>query len=111
MGSGQGDGFSKPNFQALLVPKTFGDKAKAAAIAPPSDDPDACPNHANMWSDCGWSTMRPEECTAKGCCWDPTSTRAWCYHRGAIARPTMSMPAKVTSSCSSTHHVHARQGD
>ncbi len=51
---------------------------------------DACPNHHNTWSDCGKGGITPEACRAKGCCWDTTSPRAFCYHKGKLERPTMS---------------------
>ena len=89
--SGQGDGFSIPEFSRTLVQKTLPGTLPPAAPA----DPMACPNPANVWSDCGWAGITPEGCEAKGCCWDPTSTRAWCYHKGTLAKPTMGMVAKI----------------
>ena len=52
---------------------------------------DACPNPRNTWSDCGKGGISEEACRKKGCCWDPTSPKAWCYHKGALQRPTMSL--------------------
>jgi len=40
--------------------------------------------------------VTPEQCEARGCCWDPTSPAAWYYHRGLLLeRPGMSLFAKV----------------
>ena len=64
-------------YQATLVEKTFPHKPQ-------------CPNHHNTWSDCGKGGITPEACRAKGCCWDTTSPRAFCYHKGKLERPTMS---------------------
>ena len=50
----------------------------------------ACPNHHNTWSDCGKGGISEADCLKKGCCWDPKSPRAWCYHKGVIQRPVMS---------------------
>lgn len=91
--SGQGDGFSTPEFARTLVEKTFPGRGGRDAAA--SLDPNACPNPANVWSDCGYAGITAEQCQAKGCCWDPASPRAWCYHRGALKRPSMGMIAKI----------------
>lgn len=94
--SGQGDNFMNADFRATLItPPSH--NAPAVAVAA-----DACPNHANTWSDCGFAGITPEACEAKGCCWDPSSPRAWCYHRGELARPTMSWVAKMKETLRAT---------
>jgi len=86
--SGQGDGFSSPSFAATLYEKP-----------PPDDgtprDPFACPNPGNSWSDCGFSPMTEAQCLERGCCWDPSSNKAWCYHKGPLTRPTLSWAASI----------------
>lgn len=41
-----------------------------------------CPSQATVSLNCGWSGITPEQCTGKGCCWEPSdrSGRNWCYH-------------------------------
>lgn len=60
-----------------------------------ASDPLSCPNRDNTWSDCGFAGITPESCEAKGCCWDPSSPRAWCYHKGTLERPHMGWVAKM----------------
>jgi dolichyl-phosphate-mannose--protein O-mannosyl transferase len=55
-----------------------------------STDPNSCPYRRNNWSDCGTAGITEKQCTEKGCCWDPKSDRAWCYHKGVIERPKLS---------------------
>ena len=83
---------SVPSLLQLMTPPLH--NPNASSLTYPSD-PSACPNHANTWSDCGFAGITPESCEAKGCCWDPSSPRAWCYHRGVVARPYMSWTAKM----------------
>lgn len=49
--SGHGDTFSSAPFKAVLVPSPI----NGGPQPPRPADPDACPNHANAWSDCGFS--------------------------------------------------------
>ena len=60
--------------------------------------PNACPNFDNTWSDCGHAGISEAECLSRGCCWDPTSSRAWCYHLGRLERPTSSTPGFAVGS-------------
>jgi dolichyl-phosphate-mannose--protein O-mannosyl transferase len=58
-------------------------------------DVNACPNRRNAWSDCGKGGISEQECLAKGCCWDPKSEAAWCYHRGRLEVPKLSWFYKI----------------
>jgi hypothetical protein len=58
-------------------------------------DVNACPNRRNMWSDCGRGGISEQECLAKGCCWDPKSRSAWCYHKGRLEVPKLSWFYKI----------------
>lgn len=61
-----------------------------------------CPNRDNVWSDCGHPTITREECEAKGCCYDPTSTQNWCYHVGKLERPKLSFYAQLKETLRAT---------
>eukprot|EP00298_Acanthocystis_sp_HF-20_P017090 c21663_g2_i1.p1 GENE.c21663_g2_i1~~c21663_g2_i1.p1 ORF type:complete len:609 (+),score=201.09 c21663_g2_i1:300-2126(+) len=84
---GQGTGFMNEEFQMSLVPKLSVDGG--------TPDPDACPNHYNAWKDCGWPAITQKECESIGCCYDPTSTRKWCYPKGIVPRTQMSLVNKI----------------
>eukprot|EP00298_Acanthocystis_sp_HF-20_P002316 c12741_g1_i1.p1 GENE.c12741_g1_i1~~c12741_g1_i1.p1 ORF type:complete len:613 (-),score=210.18 c12741_g1_i1:12-1850(-) len=93
--SGQGTGFMEQDYQLTLVPKLSPEQLNVPE--------DACPNHLNALSDCGYGGITQAQCEAKGCCYDPTSPRNWCYHRGKIEFPKMSLPRKIKSVIKSSH--------
>ena len=100
--SGQGDGFMSPEFARTLAAKpAFGAAGRAAAAAALAN-PDMCPNHGNNWSDCGFAAINEAQCLARNCCWDPTSKRAWCYHKGTLTRPTLSYYARMKDTLRAT---------
>lgn len=92
--SGQGDNFMIDEFKRTLRTKPPHGKA-----LPP---PDACPNFENQWSDCGYPGINEQQCLDKGCCWDPESTRAWCYHLGPLERPSMPLWPKIKETLRAT---------
>ena len=62
-----------------------------------TDPATACPNHNNVWADCGRDGVDEETCLARGCCWDVTSSHALCYYKGVVPRPAMSWFAVMVS--------------
>jgi len=97
--SGQGDTFSSPAYAATLYEKP--------PPTPPADyDPYACPNPSNSWSDCGFSPMTEAQCVERGCCWDPTSNKAWCYHKGPRTRPSLGWLWKVADVLRATNALN-----
>lgn len=97
--SGQGDTFSSPAYAATLYEKP--------PPGPRADvDPFACPNPANSWSDCGFSPMTEAQCLERGCCWDPSSNKAWCYHKGPRERPTLGWVWKVADVLRATNALN-----
>jgi hypothetical protein len=98
--SGQGDNFMNEEFRRTLVTPPL--HRPPPGWNTTAVDPNSCPNHANTWSDCGFAGISQESCEAKGCCWDPTSPRAWCYHRGVLAVPHMSWWAKIKETLRAT---------
>ncbi len=87
--SGQGDNFMNDVFKGTLETKP------PAHPKPHLMKPEACPNIINTWSDCGYAGISEQQCLDKGCCWDPTSPRAWCYHLGPLTRPKMAWWPKI----------------
>jgi hypothetical protein len=81
--SGQGDNFMRDEFKGMLESKP------PLNPKPGQLDPHSCPNLVNTWSDCGYAGISEAQCLQKGCCWDPTSSRAWCYHLGEQKKPSM----------------------
>lgn len=84
--SGQGDGFMDPRFNSILQPYFSAEEKELAKLG-------GCPNHANSWYDCGFPTINEEQCIARGCCWDPTSTQKWCYPKFA---PPVAAPRQMS---------------
>lgn len=82
---GQGDGFMEEDFQETLTPYQTPSEKERALLG-------GCPNHANAWYDCGHPTITPDECTSRGCCWDPTSPQKWCYYTS----PPDFVPARLS---------------
>ena len=94
--SGQGDNFMIEEFKGMLATKP------PRAPKPGQLDPLACPNVVNTWSDCGYAGISEAQCLAAGCCWDPTSSRAWCYHLGERRRPAMAWWPKILETLRAT---------
>ena len=94
--SGQGDNFMNEAFKGTLESKP------PASPRPGQLNPAACPNIVNTWSDCGHAGISEQQCLDKGCCWDPTSPRAWCYHLGPLTRPTMAWWPKILETLRAT---------
>jgi len=87
--SGQGDNFMRDEFKGMIETKP------PLNPKPGLLNPKVCPNVVNTWSDCGHAGISEAQCLQKGCCWDPTSSRAWCYHLGELTRPQMKWWSKM----------------
>ena len=103
--SGQGDNFMIPEFSRMLKTKPPHSLLAAAAAAAQRDTgpPDtACPNFHNQWADCGWAGMSEQDCTNRGCCWDPASPKAWCYRLGPQPKAAMALWPKLVETLRAT---------
>ena len=94
---GQGDGFMKDEFIRTLDYYFTEEEYAEMELG-------GCPNHANAWYDCGYSTITPDECIDRGCCWDPTSSSNWCY---PSSRPAIPKPRKMSFITSLGHMLEA----
>eukprot|EP00298_Acanthocystis_sp_HF-20_P012408 c19871_g1_i2.p1 GENE.c19871_g1_i2~~c19871_g1_i2.p1 ORF type:complete len:321 (-),score=109.54 c19871_g1_i2:17-979(-) len=68
--------------------------------------PSSCPNINNAWSNCGFGGITRRQCEEKGCCFDSSSPSNWCYHKGFLTKPKVSMYTKVTESIKVTWKVN-----